>query len=174
MIKKVIKEYSDIVLEFSIVIALILLVFFGLPAGNGKFGMANILAKNVDTDGVDYGSFVDSAVTGTVLGKAKPTVEFYPYDLTGKRMNIVANKDINISSYFKCEDSEGNAVTRIRITSIKDGTGTELLTNDLKETDTFRFDAVGTYNVTVTATDSNNQKNTVEVNIPVTSKKQEG
>lgn len=174
MIKKVIKEYSNIVLEFSIVIGLILLVFFGLPAGNGKFGIANILAKNVNTDGVDYSSFADSAVTGTVLGKTKPTVEFHPYDPTGRKVNIVFNKDVNISSFFKCEDSEGNTVTRIRITSIRDSTGAELLTSDLKETDTFRFAAIGTYTVTVTATDSNNQQKTVEVNIPVTGKRQEG
>lgn len=172
MIKKVIKEYSNIVLEFSIVIGLILLVFFGLPAGNGKFGIANILAENVNTDGVDYASFIDTAATGAVLGKAKPSVEYYPYDAAGIKKDIVVNKDVNISGYIKCKDSEGNTVTRIRITSITDETGTELLVNDLKEADTFRFDAVGTYHVTVTATDKNNQQKTVKINIPVISKKQ--
>ena len=173
MLKKLTNSYGSFVLETTVVTALILLFLF-LPAGDGKYGIGNVLSGKVESDGIDYSSYADSSAAANVLGQSKPVIKYYPYDASGTKVRIVTEKDVVLTSYFKCTDTEGSDILNVKITSIKDKTGTELLSDKLTTADTFRFTSSGIYDIEVVATDSRNQYSIMKISVPVASKRQEG
>lgn len=172
MLKKVISSLTDIGIELTIGIAIILLVFFGLPAGNGTYGLGNVLASKINTDGVDYTAYTDAVVTSDIMGRKKPTIVYYPYDEAMNRISIITNQDIVLCKFFQCLDADGSEVSDVQIQSIKDKNDTELLTEELGLTDTFQFSISGIYTVQIEATDTKNQTTTAEIQIPVNRAKQ--
>ena len=171
MLKKLTGTYGEFVMDAAIAMALILLILF-IPAGNGRFGVRNLLSGNIESGGVDYFAYADSGAVANVLGKPKPVIAYHPYDASGAKMGIVAGKDVALVAYFKCTDADGAEVQDVKVTSITDKSGTELLADRITGTETFRFPSCGTYEVEVTATDGTNQYSIKKISIPVTGKRQ--
>lgn len=173
MLKEVIRQHAGLILEATVVIALIALIFFGLPAGGGRYGLGNVLSNGVKSDGINYAGYADSGAADTALGRSKPVISYQAYDVSGNKQRIIIGKDINLTTFFTAEDADSQRI-ETKITSIKDKNGTELLTDALTEADTFRFSESGTYKIEVSATDSYNRCSNVTFSVPVAGKKQEG
>ncbi len=173
MLKEVIRQHAGLILEAVVVLAILSLVFFGLPAGGGRYGLGNVLSNSVESDGIDYAGYADSGAADAALGRSRPVISYRAYDADGKMQRIIIGKDISLTTFFTAEDADSQRI-ETKITSIKDRTGTELLTDTLTGADTFRFSESGTYKIEVSATDSYNRCSNVTFSVPVAGKKQEG
>ena len=172
MLKKVIQEYSGTIVEAVVVVALLLLVFFGIPAGNGKYGIGSVLSNGVKSDGIDYNAYADAGAVEKAIGRAKPDIVYVSRDVDGKKQRIIAEKDVNLTLFFSAKDADNQNIDT-KIISIQDKNGVELITQPLTTTDTFRFPASGTYNIEVVATDSFNRHSEIVFSVPVAKKTQE-
>lgn len=175
MVKRIISEYGDFIRDTAIVTALFLLIFRFLPAGNGTYGIGNVLGHKVEAEssGLGYSSYVDTTAIAEILTREKPVIEFHPYNAAGQKTPLEAAKDVALTGYFYSTDADGIAVTNIQICSIKDQSGIELLSGRLLQTDTFRFSTAGVYQIEVIATDGKNLYSKMQFSVPVSNSTKE-
>lgn len=156
--EQIIKIYGKFLLEGIVLVALLTILFVEITDEAGNKGVWAITGNRIEVESIDYKEYTDFKDTyQSESNKAAPTISVIGTHLCSGLCVIPA--------YIKAIDYAGNELP-VKVSSIKDESGTELINN--YNIDTGEIDFVpGIYTVKICAKDANNKQTSCTIQIPV-------
>lgn len=158
--EKIIKQYGKFALAAAALFLALTIVFTGVRDDAGNQGLFAIAGANIGehVKSAEYGAYTDFDTYAKEGSKSFP-------EITYAGTNLVTGRS-RLGDHIGAADHAGNAL-QIKINSIRDWNGTELMEGYDQNTTEMEFVRPGIYEVTVSAVDSWNRKSICTIRIPV-------
>ena len=156
--QEVIRTYGEFLLD-GMAFFLIIVMFAVVSDTEGHQGILAIIGSKVTLEVKDYTKYKEFRETYQIeSSKSAPTIMYL-----GGRLQVGIHQ---LSDYIVAKDFRGNSLP-IRITSIKNSGGEELLDADYADTTEINFIDTGIYTIQVEAKDTNYKTTRCQILIPV-------
>lgn len=156
--EQIIKVYGKLLLEGMVLIALLTILFVEIKDEEGNKGVTRIVGAKLEVENVNYNLYTDFKTTYQNESNKKAPEIFFDGTHLYSGVCIIPN-------YIKAMDFSGTEL-EIKVSSIKDAAGTELIGDYDHDTGEISF-VPGIYTVEVSAKDVNNKLTRCMIQIPV-------